>query len=350
VYWPGPLTIVVESSTGMPAEVLAPDDTIAIRLPNHMLAIELIERAGGVVACTSANISGRDPAASAQDVFATLGPALDGVVEGGIAPGGVPSTIIRIADGEILTVREGPIPIEHIRARWYSVRTELKLRNDVNSLPKPSRMLRGGLGMVSDFGEGVTSQDQTIAGERKDTRHDPATTGGTVLGSVHPPAYGRGLLVSIVAAAIVFALAIFASGGQEEYTGIPMTQTTGSLFWGLSILAIILVGVASQYAEGAAIRVAESLGQEPTRRNQLPSAWAVPAASMATALLLVATYHNKVMLIAGPAIAFLGVAGVLCARDLREDTMEGAERTAALIHTIVIHAIAFLGLSAVYMN
>ena len=204
--------------------------------------------------------------------------------------------------------------------------------------------------MVSDFGEGITSQDQTIAGERKDPRHDPATTGGTVLGSVHPPAYGRGLLVSIVAAAIVFALAIFASGGQEEYTGIPMTQTTGSLFWGLSILAIILVGVASQYAEGAAIRVAESLGQEPARRSQLPSAWAVPAASMATALLLVATYHNKVMLIAGPAIAFFGVAGGLFARDLLEDTMEGAERTAALIHTIVIHAIAFLGLSAVYMN
>ena len=57
-------------------------------------------------------------------------------------------------------------------------------------------MLRGGLGMVSDFGEGITSQDQTISGERKDPRHDPATTGGTVLGSVHPPAYGRGLLVS----------------------------------------------------------------------------------------------------------------------------------------------------------
>ncbi len=124
VYWPGPLTIVIESSPGMPAEVLASDDTVAVRLPNHMLAIELIERAGGAVACTSANISGRDPAASAQDVLTTLGPALDGVVEGGIAPGGVPSTIIRIADGEVLTVREGPIPIEHIRATWDSFRSE----------------------------------------------------------------------------------------------------------------------------------------------------------------------------------------------------------------------------------
>ena len=110
----------------MPAEVLAPDGTIGVRLPNHRLAIELIERAGGAVACTSANISGQDPAASAHDVLATLGPALDGVVKGGIAPGGMPSTVIRIEDGEILTVREGPIPIEHIRATWDSFQSRVK--------------------------------------------------------------------------------------------------------------------------------------------------------------------------------------------------------------------------------
>jgi hypothetical protein len=211
-------------------------------------------------------------------------------------------------------------------------------------------MLRGELGMVSDFGESMTTHEQTVSGERKDPRHDPATTTGTVLESVHPPAYGRGLLVSIFAAAIVFALAIFASGGKDEFTGVPMTQTTGGLFWGLTVLAIILIAVGSQYAEGVAIRVAESLGQEPPRPAGLPAAWAVPAASVATALLLVATYHNRLMLIAGPAIAFLGVAGGLFARDLLEDTMEGAERMAALIHTLVIHGVAFLGLSAVYMN
>jgi L-threonylcarbamoyladenylate synthase len=124
VYWPGPLTIVLEPSAGMPAEVVASDGTIAVRLPNHMLAIELIDRSGGVVACTSANISGRDPAANARDVLDTLSPALDGVVDGGIAPGGVPSTIIRVEDGEILTVREGPIPIEHIRATWDGFRAD----------------------------------------------------------------------------------------------------------------------------------------------------------------------------------------------------------------------------------
>ena len=203
--------------------------------------------------------------------------------------------------------------------------------------------------MVSSFGARSTTQPETVTPERKDPRRDPAAATGTVLESVAPPAYGRGLLVSIVAAAMVFALAIFASGGTEKYTGVPMTQTTGALYWGLSVLVIILVGIGAQYAEGVATRVAESLGQE-SRGPHIPTAWAVPAAAVATALLLVATYHNRVMLVAGPAIAFFGVAGGLFARDLLEDTLEGTERTAALIHTLVIHSIAFLGLSAVYMN
>ena len=203
--------------------------------------------------------------------------------------------------------------------------------------------------METRSGVSTGNHDLTMSGERRDPRLDPAQTSASVLQTVRPPAYGRGLLVSIVAAAIVFALSIFASGGKESYTGIPMTQTTGALFWGLTVIAIIAVGFGAQYAEGVAVRIAVSLGQE-SRAESVPTAWAVPAASVATALLLVGTYHNRVMLVAGPLIAFLGVAGGLFARDLMEDVLEGTERTAALIHTAVIHAVAFLGLSAVYMN
>jgi len=203
--------------------------------------------------------------------------------------------------------------------------------------------------MVPGQNDVTVQKDLTLSGERRDPRHDSAQTSASVLTTVRPPAYGRGLLVSVIGAAIVFALSIFASGGKESFTGIPMTQTTGALYWGLTVLAIIAIGFGAQYAEGIAARVAASLGQD-VRGITVPAAWAVPAASMATALLLVATYHNRVMLVAGPAIAFLGVAGGLFARDLMEDVLEGTERTAALIHTVVIHAIAFLGLSAVYMN
>lgn len=122
VYWPGPLTIALHALAGMPPEVLGPDGTIAVRVPNHMLAIELIERAGGALACTSANISGHDPAGSAQEVLASVGQELDGVVDGGVAPGGVPSTVIRIEDGAIFAIREGAIPIEHIRSTWEGFR------------------------------------------------------------------------------------------------------------------------------------------------------------------------------------------------------------------------------------
>jgi L-threonylcarbamoyladenylate synthase len=117
-YWPGPLTVALDAPAGMPGEVLAPNGSIGVRLPNHRLAIELIERAGGVVACTSANISGRDPASTAEDVMTSIGSALDGIVKGGVAAGGVPSTVIRIENGVIWAIREGPIPIEHIRATW----------------------------------------------------------------------------------------------------------------------------------------------------------------------------------------------------------------------------------------
>ena len=124
VYWPGPLTVVLTASSGMPAEVLAPDETVGVRMPNHMLAIELIDKAGGALACTSANISGESAALSAREVLDTIGRSLDGIVKGGVAPGGVPSTIIRITDGEIFQLREGPIPIEHIRATWDDFRAE----------------------------------------------------------------------------------------------------------------------------------------------------------------------------------------------------------------------------------
>jgi L-threonylcarbamoyladenylate synthase len=117
-YWPGPLTIVLPAPPGLPAEVLAQDGTCGVRLPNHRLAIELIERAGGIVACTSANASGQIPAATAAEVLDAFSGALDAVVKGGVATGGVPSTVIRIDAGEVHSIRDGAIPIEHIRSTW----------------------------------------------------------------------------------------------------------------------------------------------------------------------------------------------------------------------------------------
>jgi L-threonylcarbamoyladenylate synthase len=121
-YWPGPLTVALPGPLNLPREVVAADGSIGVRMPNHRLAVELIDRAGGALACTSANLSGEAPARTARDAIAMLGAEIDGAVEGGLAPGGVPSTVIGFdADGIILH-RDGAIPIDRIRATWHELR------------------------------------------------------------------------------------------------------------------------------------------------------------------------------------------------------------------------------------
>lgn len=172
---------------------------------------------------------------------------------------------------------------------------------------------------------------------------------GSTMEIVRPPVYARGSVVSIVSAAAVFALAIMASGETPTATGIPLTETTNPLFWGLAVIFSLMAGAGAQYSEFVAARAAASLGAH-RRRSPLPTAWAVPLVAEASAILMVATYHNTMMLVAGPAIALLGVAGGLLARDLLDDAIDSSHRTATTIHTLIIHLMAFLSLSAVYLN
>jgi L-threonylcarbamoyladenylate synthase len=121
-YWPGPLTVVVNAAAHLPRRALAPDGTVGLRAPNHPLALEIIERAGGAIACTSANRSGEPAAITAEDVAAALGDDVDLILDGGAAPGGVSSTVVGFAGADLRLLREGPIPLEHVRAAWAELR------------------------------------------------------------------------------------------------------------------------------------------------------------------------------------------------------------------------------------
>mgnify|MGYP007022264182 FL=1 len=59
---------------------------------------------------------------------------------------------------------------------------------------------------------------------------------------------------------------------------------------------------------------------------------------------------TEVVFVVGPLIAFLGNAGALLSRDLLDDADDSAQRTATTIHTVVIHAVAFFALTAIYLN
>jgi L-threonylcarbamoyladenylate synthase len=96
-WWPGPLTLVLPAANG----------TLGVRVPDHPLALELL-RAVGPLLTTSANRHGEPPAMTAEEASAL--PGLAGVLDGGRAPGGEPSTVIALLPGQELTViREGAI-------------------------------------------------------------------------------------------------------------------------------------------------------------------------------------------------------------------------------------------------
>jgi L-threonylcarbamoyladenylate synthase len=113
-FWPGPLTIVAPALPGIPTEATGQDrngrPTVGLRVPAHAVAIDLIARAGGALAVTSANRSGEPSSTTAAEVEAALGDACDLILDAGAAPGGVSSTVVAFEDGKIVVFREGPIP------------------------------------------------------------------------------------------------------------------------------------------------------------------------------------------------------------------------------------------------
>jgi L-threonylcarbamoyladenylate synthase len=113
-FWPGPLTLVVSRNPNLP-DVLTPDNTIGVRMPDHPVALDLL-RQSGPLAVTSANLSGRENTVSAQDVLNQLRGRVHLVLDGGRIPGGVPSTVVDCTGAEPILLRKGPITLEAIQA------------------------------------------------------------------------------------------------------------------------------------------------------------------------------------------------------------------------------------------
>ena len=197
----------------------------------------------------------------------------------------------------------------------------------------------------------IDAQEEEFEGgtyEGQSQSRSDAPVGSTIEGA-RQPIYGQGVIVSLVAAACMLVLSILAVGEQENVTGIPATETTGPIFWGLAVLFAALIAVGSQYSEISASRAAEAMGH-PRAPRDYPTAWVVPVVGMAASTLLVATLHNTAMFVIGPLVALFAVGGSLLARDLLDDATDSTYRAAAAVQTLVIYVTAFVGLSAVYLN
>ncbi|WP_149466280.1 L-threonylcarbamoyladenylate synthase [Paenibacillus antarcticus] len=116
MYWPGPLTIVLPLRPNVLSNrVTAGLDTVGIRMPNHRVALALIQEAGCPVAAPSANRSGRPSPTLASHVQEDLDGRIDGVLDGGPAGVGLESTVVRVfSNGVIQVLRPGGITIEQL--------------------------------------------------------------------------------------------------------------------------------------------------------------------------------------------------------------------------------------------
>ena len=109
-FWPGPLTLVLpkRDDCGVADLALAGLDTVAVRVPAHRIAHELLTAFGGPVVAPSANRSGHVSPTSAAHVLADLRGRIDMVIDGGPCPVGVESTIVSCL-GEPVLLRPGGV-------------------------------------------------------------------------------------------------------------------------------------------------------------------------------------------------------------------------------------------------
>jgi L-threonylcarbamoyladenylate synthase len=115
-FWPGPLTLVLPAAARLPAFLLGPGRTIAVRIPPLPWLRSLVREISQPLTATSANLSGEKELADPAEVITLFRGRVEIVVDGGLAPAGAPSTIVDLTTPEPRILREGKIPAARIRA------------------------------------------------------------------------------------------------------------------------------------------------------------------------------------------------------------------------------------------
>ena len=114
-FWPGALTVVLPKNPKLPDEVTVGQNTVAVRIPDHPVCLELVNRVGRPLAVTSANLSGLPTPATAQGVAEQLGADLPLVLDGGPSPTSQPSTIIDLSLSPPQLLRQGDLSLAQLR-------------------------------------------------------------------------------------------------------------------------------------------------------------------------------------------------------------------------------------------
>lgn len=109
-FWPGPLSIVRDAPSWVVPEVHGGHRTVAIRIPAHTVSRRLCEGWGGVLTATSANVSGAPSADRIEELGAIVDDPRVLVIDAGVTPGGLPSTLVDVRAARPVLLRQGAIP------------------------------------------------------------------------------------------------------------------------------------------------------------------------------------------------------------------------------------------------
>jgi L-threonylcarbamoyladenylate synthase len=115
-FWPGPLTLIFERSRVVPDVTVAGLDTIAVRMPNHNVALALIGESRCPIAAPSANLAGRPSPTCAEHVLADLDGRIDAVLDAGSTRIGVESTVLDLSVDPPQVLRPGGTPYEVLKS------------------------------------------------------------------------------------------------------------------------------------------------------------------------------------------------------------------------------------------
>ncbi len=114
-FWPGPLTLVLRRSASVSDTVTAGLDTVAVRMPAHPVALEILRLAGCPLAAPSANVSGRPSPTRAEHVQQDFSDRVM-VIDAGACDHGLESTVVRVLGNDCLVLRQGAIPKQDLQA------------------------------------------------------------------------------------------------------------------------------------------------------------------------------------------------------------------------------------------
>jgi L-threonylcarbamoyladenylate synthase len=139
-FWPGPLTIIFKKKDGVLSETATAGlATVAVRMPNHPVAMALLKKCQLPIAAPSANSSGKPSPTNAEHVMEDLAGKIAGVLDGGATGVGVESTVVDCTESIPVILRPGGVTKEQLEAVIGEVRVDPALAND-DSKPKAPGM------------------------------------------------------------------------------------------------------------------------------------------------------------------------------------------------------------------